>query len=512
MIVLIDGVRYRLVIPDNEAALEEAIKSNFQHIFGPDSFYLDVKKLIKSKAGIASIPDGYVILFEPTSRWCILEVELASHPIYDHIIPQLTKFNRGIENSSSRKKIVDMFYSIINEDEVLKVKLKQKIKTGEIYKFISDLISENPLIVVAIDKKTDELFEAVRDIRGEVRVLEFQTFRREGIKDQINAYVFEPIVKSKEKSNLVKSETIIKEVSTRRGGIGQSIYELFDEKDIENVTYEECETLAKKIKPDTKFNPSHFSWYKNEYKRKRKERGTDKFGSRLGSNQAKINSEPIVTSLTALRLAYLKELSPKVKQEHIKLLIEIDKTHKHIFGVDWNHPGKELLVFGKSGMHQKPSNAAKELFGKDFLGSYGNIARKNGTFVDTSTSPVQVITRYADVEKHIAHLKKAGVIAATTEVDISVSNKSGAFFDSTNPHKQKMIIRNILQRRQLWYVFLKKRKMTSGEFKKLSKFKPHAIAGFVLFLIRNEIATSFADTFTLNEAVIPQIKELLKKY
>ena len=67
---------------------------------------------------------------------------------------------------------------------------------------------------------------------------------------------------------MVKSETIIKEVSTRRGGIGQSIYELFDKKGIENVTYEECETLAKKIKPDTKFNPRHFSFYKNEYIKK----------------------------------------------------------------------------------------------------------------------------------------------------------------------------------------------------------------------------------------------------
>ena len=268
MIVLIDGVRYRLVIPDNEAALEEAIKSNFQHIFGPDSFYLDVKKLIKSKAGIASIPDGYVILFEPKARWCILEVELASHSIYDHIVPQLTKFNRGIENSSSRKKIVEMFYSIINEDEVLKAKLKQQIKTGEIYKFISDLISENPLIVVAIEQRTDELEEALRDIRGDVRVLEFQTFQREGITEQINAYVFEPLIKTKRKIKPAEKDDFTEELSTRRRGIGKAIYDLFDEKGIENVTYEECETLAKKIKPDTKFNPNHFSWYKNEYRKK----------------------------------------------------------------------------------------------------------------------------------------------------------------------------------------------------------------------------------------------------
>ncbi len=268
MIVLIDGVRYRLVIPGNEDVLEKAIKSNYQHIFGSDSFYLDVKKLIKSKAGIASIPDGYVILFEPKPRWCILEVELASHSIYDHIVPQLTKFNRGIENSSSRKKIVEMFYSIINEDEVLKAKLKQQIKTGEIYKFISDLISENPLIVVAIDQRTDELEEALRDIRGDVRVLEFQTFQREGITDQINAYVFESLIKTKRKIKPAGKDDFTEELSTRRGGIGKAIYDLFDEKGIENVTYEECEALAKKIKPNTAFNKNHFSWYKRDYRNK----------------------------------------------------------------------------------------------------------------------------------------------------------------------------------------------------------------------------------------------------
>ena len=226
----------------------------------------------------------------------------------------------------------------------------------------------------------------------------------------------------------------------------------------------------------------------------------------------KTNVEPTDTARTALSLAYLKELCPRVKQEHIKLLIEIDKKHKHIFDVDWNHQGKEFLVFDKSGMHQKPSNASKEIFGKDFLGNYSNIARKKGTFVDTSTSPVQLIARYVDVEKYIIHMKKAGVIVSTPKAHISVSNKSGTFFDSITAHKQKMIIGNILQRRQLWEVFLKRKKMTSGGFKKYSKFKPKAIAGFMTFLTRNEIATRFAGTFTLNEVIIPQIKELLKKY
>ncbi len=116
MVILIDGVRYRLVKPENEADLENSISENHKHIFGSNSFYFDTKKKLKSPAGIGSIPDGYVILFDPKPKWAIVEVELANHPLYDHIIPQLTKFNRGMQDSSSRRKIIDTLYKTITSD------------------------------------------------------------------------------------------------------------------------------------------------------------------------------------------------------------------------------------------------------------------------------------------------------------------------------------------------------------------------------------------------------------
>ncbi len=193
-IVLIDGVRYQLITPESEACFEKAIQSNCEHIFGPDSFYFDIKSKIKSKAGVVSIPDGYVIFFTPKkARWAIIEVELASHSIFNHVIPQLGKFNSGIEDSSARRKLVDTLYDLFDDDEVLKARLKQKIETGEVHKFISDLVSEKPLIVVAIDQRTEELDEALRHIGGEVQVVEFKTFRREGISDDVNAFVFNPL-------------------------------------------------------------------------------------------------------------------------------------------------------------------------------------------------------------------------------------------------------------------------------------------------------------------------------
>ncbi len=264
MKVLIDGVTYRLVRPDDEASLEKAIQTNSKHIFGENSFYFDVKKIIRSKAGVASIPDGYAIVFEPKPRWCIVEVELASHPIYEHVISQLSKFNRGIEDTQTRKNIVDLLYDAFSKDDILKAQLKKKIKTGEIYKFILDLLSEDPLIIVAIDEKTKELQEALTDIRGAVRVLEFKTFRREGVSEELNAYVFEPLVGA-EMSGPDRG-------SSRDSGRGISgaMYAFFDAKGVDNVTYDECESLARRIKAGTKFNKYHFSWYKGVYKKRNK--------------------------------------------------------------------------------------------------------------------------------------------------------------------------------------------------------------------------------------------------
>ena len=202
MIILIDGVKYILKNPDNEDDLEKIIEKNYKYIFGEESFYFNFKKKLKSKSGIGSIPDGYLIVFNSTPEWYILEVELASHPLYDHIIPQLTKFNRGIEGVSTKKSLIDMFYDEIKTNPILEARVKEKIGSGEVYKFISDLISNKPSIIIVINERTSELEEAIRDIRGDVKILEFKIFRREGISEEIDAYLFNPVINLK---NMEKS-------------------------------------------------------------------------------------------------------------------------------------------------------------------------------------------------------------------------------------------------------------------------------------------------------------------
>ena len=71
----------------------------------------------------------------------------------------------------------------------------------------------------------------------------------------------------KSKSQSAKSKKSAKKKTYKQGSLKEAIYKLFDRKGVEKVSYQEVEKLAKKVKPDTKFNKYHFSWYRNNYKK-----------------------------------------------------------------------------------------------------------------------------------------------------------------------------------------------------------------------------------------------------
>lgn len=193
--LLIDGVKYNLWVPKAEDDLERMVKEHAKDIFGNDSLYLDLKQKLKSKAGIGSIPDGYVITFENKPCWHIVEVELSSHPLYEHIVPQITKFTSGIANPRSQIEIINAIDEEIGKDEVLKVWIKSKIGSEEIHRFLSNLISSAPTITIIIDEKTNELEEVCHSLPGEKKIVEFKTFEREGVGLGVHAHLFEPLAK-----------------------------------------------------------------------------------------------------------------------------------------------------------------------------------------------------------------------------------------------------------------------------------------------------------------------------
>jgi len=190
--LIIDGVKYKLWTPkDEEKEFHPLVKEHYKEIFGEDSLYFDTKHVLKTVSGIGSIPDAYVINLSRAELY-VVEIELASHPVYDHIVKQLTKFINGIENLDTRNQIIDMLYDEIDSDIVLRATVQKAIGSTDIYRFVSKLLSKPPRIVIIVDKKTPEIEEACRVLKYQTDIMEFETFVREDAPN-VHAHLFEPL-------------------------------------------------------------------------------------------------------------------------------------------------------------------------------------------------------------------------------------------------------------------------------------------------------------------------------
>ncbi len=193
IMLIVDGVRYKPWTPkDEEKEFHPLVKAESKEIFGKDALYFDVKTMLRTASGIGSIPDAYVI---DTSRnkWYVVEIELSTHPVYNHIVPQLNKFIKGIENRDVKSQLLDLLYAEINRDPSLRSFISQKIGDTEVYHYLSKLLlGSNPQIIVVIDEKTIELEEAVENFKVEPDIVEFKTFVKED-DSKTYAYNFEPV-------------------------------------------------------------------------------------------------------------------------------------------------------------------------------------------------------------------------------------------------------------------------------------------------------------------------------
>lgn len=98
--ILVDSVRYKLWrFSDEVTEFEPIVVEHIKDIFGEDSVHFGKQK-IKTKTGIGSTPDGFVIAFDNlnVAHFHVLEIELSSHSPYKHAEPQLKKFKKAMDN------------------------------------------------------------------------------------------------------------------------------------------------------------------------------------------------------------------------------------------------------------------------------------------------------------------------------------------------------------------------------------------------------------------------------
>ncbi|MBI5401400.1 hypothetical protein HZB05_01055, partial [Candidatus Wolfebacteria bacterium] len=118
-LIIQNGNKFQLYTHKSEKELENIVTQYTAEIFGKDSVYIDLKRKITSVKGISGIPDGFVLDFE-RKKLFIVEVELISHPIIDHITRQLLCFKIAMNNPELKDKLAQEFYEKIIRDDLKK--------------------------------------------------------------------------------------------------------------------------------------------------------------------------------------------------------------------------------------------------------------------------------------------------------------------------------------------------------------------------------------------------------
>jgi hypothetical protein len=203
VLLLKDGVKY---LPYEYASEEELAQMVFEHykeIFSESAIFFGPQTM-KTQIGIEARNDGIVLVPEQ-NRWYILEVELSKHPLYDHIIPQISRFSIAYEEAATRKRIVNTLYDAIRID-VFKTAAIQNQKIEDMHKMLTDLIDMQPIIAIIIDEKTPELDPICRKLPFQTKTAEFKTYERENIGIGVHIHEFQPLLKKqKAEVQLAKS-------------------------------------------------------------------------------------------------------------------------------------------------------------------------------------------------------------------------------------------------------------------------------------------------------------------
>lgn len=172
---------FRLTEYQLEKDFERDVITNYRHIFGSNTIYIDIKKKIGDS--IVTIPDGYLLdfTFPHNPRLYIIENELSIHDAYKHIGSQLLKFAVSYKTSGRniKKFILEDIAKSPDKMTFIESKLSD-MNYRNIDALLESLIFEKPVAaIVIIDDNSAELENVLSNIRMDTDIIEFKTFENE---------------------------------------------------------------------------------------------------------------------------------------------------------------------------------------------------------------------------------------------------------------------------------------------------------------------------------------------
>lgn len=154
---------------DSEKEIEDVVNENSEYFFGASSFFL-TKKLIRTRDGFGTVPDGFAI--DLASRtWFVVEVELIEHSVWNHIAPQIAKQLVAVSTNESRQLLEEIVILMFTESDEIKEKFKEEgIREIDVRKVVGQILKKSPVIGMPINRITQDLKEWAGTLKNEVKL------------------------------------------------------------------------------------------------------------------------------------------------------------------------------------------------------------------------------------------------------------------------------------------------------------------------------------------------------
>ena len=154
---------------DSEAELEQVVSDYSEQLFGANALFLPKAK-ISTLGGAGTIPDGFAIDIE-SGDWYIVEAELASHGIWQHIAPQISKQIAALDAPKTREAILALALNAITENEQHQEAIAELgIADIAIHGYLQAILKQPPVIAIPIDSVPRDLESWASSLRFDVRI------------------------------------------------------------------------------------------------------------------------------------------------------------------------------------------------------------------------------------------------------------------------------------------------------------------------------------------------------
>jgi len=177
-----------------EKSLEDAFIQNYRHVFGEESLYIPIRKLIGQR--LKKITDGLMLDRDEKGqgRFWLVELELSTHSLESHVQVQVLGFLRALKDEKSLRMLVQVVNEYLVEanlsgedegwvDEFLEGPQKKVYpRRLDPYEYIDRVLHGSCGVVIVIDKVKPELEEIIASLSETrpVKAVEFKVFKREG--------------------------------------------------------------------------------------------------------------------------------------------------------------------------------------------------------------------------------------------------------------------------------------------------------------------------------------------